>query len=183
MKNSRKNVIVIISCICLITAILVAVIWRQIYPSDKPQTPPRSMALSPTDPNSYSRPDLVKATHVHLDLEVDFDKQVLAGHVILTLEKIDTNATSVVLDARSLTINKVTEELSGQVLEYEYGSPSGYGEKLEIKLPSSSEKELKIRVEYVTSVKSSALQWLSPAQTAGKKHPYVFSQCQAVHAR
>jgi len=167
----------------LVGGILVAVLWRQIYPSDKPQTPPRSMALSPTDPNSYSRPDLVKATHVHLDLEVDFDKQVLAGHVILTLEKIDTNATSVVLDARSLTISKVTEELSGQVLEYEYGSPSGYGEKLEIKLPSSSEKELKIRVEYVTSVKSSALQWLSPAQTAGKKHPYVFSQCQAVHAR
>ena len=138
-----------------------------------------SMALSPVDPNSYSRPDLVKTTHVHLEVEVDFKETVLSGHVILTFEKVDSGATSVVLDARSLTINKVTEESSGQVLEYEYGSPSGFGEKLEIQLPSSVGKEFKLRIDYVTSNKSSALQWLSPAQTAGKKHPYVFSQCQA----
>ena len=142
-----------------------------------------TMSLSPVDPNSYARTDLVKTTHVHLEVEVDFQNQILDGHVILSLEKLDQAANSVILDARSLTITKVTEEASGQVLDFEYGSPSGFGEKLEIQLPSSVAPEFRIRVDYRTSPKSSALQWLTPNQTAGKQHPYVFSQCQAIHCR
>jgi len=146
-------------------------------------TDPSKMALSPGDPNSYSRPDQVKTTHVHLDLEIDFEKKVLTGSALLTLEKIDTQAGVVILDGRKLIIHGIKEEATGDVLEYEYGSPSGFGEKLEIKLPTSISTDLKIRVSYTTSPESSALQWLSPAQTAGKKHPYLFSQCEAIHAR
>jgi len=142
-----------------------------------------TMALSPVDPNSYARTDLVKTTHVHLDVEVDFSQQILKGHVILSFEKVELEASSVIMDARNLTISKVSDVASGQVLDYELGSPSGYGEKLEVKLPSSVGKEFNIRIDYQTSPKSSALQWLKPSQTAGKKHPYVFSQCQAIHCR
>ena len=140
-------------------------------------------ALSPSDPNSYSRPDLVKTNHVHLEVEVNFEKKILTGNVLLSLEKIDPQAESVILDVRSLAISKVYEEESGKPLEYTVGSPSGFGEKLEIQLPVGSEKKLGIRVEYSTSPEATALQWLSPSQTAGKEHPYMFSQCQAIHAR
>lgn len=38
-------------------------------------------------------------------------------------------------------------------------------------------------VRFSCSPDSSALQFLDPAQTAGGKHPYLFTQCQAIHAR
>lgn len=143
----------------------------------------KDMALSPVDPNSYARSDLIKTTHVHLDVEVNFETQILDGHVVLSLERVEGETNTLLLDVRGLTIGNVTLEESGQVLEYNVGSPTGFGEKLEIQLPSSVGKTFKVRIGYKTSPNSTALQWLSPSQTAGKKHPYVFSQCQAIHAR
>jgi len=46
--------------------------------------------------------------------------------------------------------------------------------------PGSS---LVVAVTYRTSPSSSAVQWLRPEQTAGGGHPYLFTQCQAIHAR
>ena len=43
--------------------------------------------------------------------------------------------------------------------------------------------EDKIKIEYQTTADCSAMQWLSPSQTVGKVHPYLFTQCQAIHSR
>lgn len=41
----------------------------------------------------------------------------------------------------------------------------------------------KVTIEYATTQDCTACQWLEPSQTVGKKHPYLFTQCQAIHAR
>ena len=55
--------------------------------------------FSPGDPNSYSRPELVKTTHIHLDLDVDFDNQILVGTCTLSMEKVDRTGDKINLRA------------------------------------------------------------------------------------
>jgi len=139
--------------------------------------------LSPLDPNSFSRPDEVKVTHMDLELDVNFADQTLSGQVVLSVEKVNLDAKVLVLDSRDLTITAVKEFTTKDALEFHIDSSAEqtFGQKLEINLPTQN--RLKIVVEYCTSRKATALQWLSLEQTSGKKHPFLFSQCQAIHCR
>lgn len=49
--------------------------------------------------------------------------------------------------------------------------------------PRAAGSTARVVVLYHTSSRSSAVQWLMPSATAGKVHPYLFTQCQAIHAR
>lgn len=62
---------------------------------------------------------------------------------------------------------------------------SVFGTPLEVALPPglAAGKSVKVKVHYTTSSSASACQWLPPEQTAGKRHPYLFTQSQAIHAR
>jgi len=142
--------------------------------------------LSPSDPNSYSRPDEACITNLHLEWLIDFSSKTISGSVTHTVERKKDGATQLVLDSKDLTITNVKDEESGQVLTYTLGEAHpNFGSELKITLPSHApdKNTFIIRIEYSTSPKSSALQWLLPEQTAGKKHPYLFSQCQAIHCR
>jgi hypothetical protein len=54
------------------------------------------------------------------------------------------------------------------------------GSRLSLELPESTSG---VRIAYRTAPEASALQWLHPAQAAGGRHPFLFSQCQAIHTR
>ncbi|XP_060532916.1 leukotriene A-4 hydrolase [Cylas formicarius] len=140
--------------------------------------------LSPLDPSSFSRPELAVVTNIAINLNVNFDKKILAGSVELTVKKVSEGVTEVVLDALKLNIASVYNAETDEKLKYEISDHvPDYGSKFTIQLPETDREIFKIGIQYETRPDATGLQWLSPKATAGKKHPYVFSQFQPTHAR
>jgi leukotriene-A4 hydrolase len=135
------------------------------------------------DPCTLSNLDEISFTHLSLALEVDFDASVLRGVATWRLKLIQSSS-RVTLDTRGLSVTRAT--VLGADAPFSLGAEhAAFGTPLTVKLPEKCEpgRELVLSITYQTSPQSSALGWLPPEQTAGKSHPYVFSQCQAVHAR
>jgi aminopeptidase N len=136
------------------------------------------------DPNSYAQPEQVRVTHLDLDLAIDFPKHVLDGQATLRLDWEDPKAQNLVLDTRDLTISKIVAvDATGASTPLSYAlAPRDkmLGAKLTIQAPSHPAQ---VRITYATSPAASGLQWLNPAQTAGKKLPFMFSQSESIHAR
>ncbi len=130
------------------------------------------------DPHSYADSTQPQVHTLELRIEVNFTRQVLEGAATLLFDSAGQGPLD--LDTRELTIDSV-ESLAGQPLEFTLAPAEPIlGAKLTIDLPPESRG---VRVVYRTSSSASALQWLDPAQTEGKQHPFLFSQCQAIHAR
>ncbi len=142
-----------------------------------------AMHAEQQDPHSFSQPELMVVSHLALDLDVDFEQKALKGSVVLTLQRHDPTADTLVLDTRDLNIHAVETGMDGQwkEAEYELGQPAqGLGRPLSIKMPVDTTQ---VKIRYSSQPQASGLQWLAPAQTAGKKYPFLFSQSQAIHAR
>lgn len=168
-----------------------------------PSLPEKTIRRS-ADPSTLSEPlgpGRARALHLDLDLTVDFVGCRLLGHVdVHCVRNSDAppegEVWELVLDAAANL--KVSEVLvDGKMLEKsnwrrdEARRHDVLGLAIRVSLPPGLPGEkLDVRVVYETAAPdekgeggSSALQWLTPAQTAGKRFPYVFSQCQAIHAR
>ncbi|HYI09780.1 MAG TPA: M1 family metallopeptidase [Thermoanaerobaculia bacterium] len=132
------------------------------------------------DPHSYSRPDEVRVEHITLDLTVDFAKKQLAGTAVLRIKN-QTNGKPLILDTNGLEIRKVTLQPGGEAVQFKLAPADPIlGSALEIPIHDDTQT---VTVEYSSSPGARALQWLEPAMTAGKKHPFLLSQSQAILAR
>ncbi len=142
------------------------------------------MAAYANDPNSYAQPDQVRVTHLDLDLKIDFAQRRLDGQATLKLDWLNAKAPSLVLDTRDLKIAKVEALGSdGKATALTYAlapRDKQLGSKLTIAAPSHPAQ---VRIVYSTSPDASGLQWLTPAQTADKRAPFMFSQSESIHAR
>ena len=136
------------------------------------------------DFHSFSNPESVRVRHLDLDWLVQLDQKSLKGVVTLTIERTRQESNQLVLDTRELKIAKVETSVDGSRFtptKFSTGEPDKIlGTPLTIELPKTATK---VRIEYSTSPGASGLQWLEPAQTAGKQHPFMYTQSQAIHAR
>jgi len=128
------------------------------------------------DIHSFARPLEARVHHVALDLAVDFDARRIGGTATLDIDR-TPDAKEIILDDKGLEIQSVTDR-SGEQLAWKVGArDANLGAPLAIALRPDTRR---IAIRYKSAPGAEALQWLTPEQTAGKKHPYLFSQGQAI---
>ncbi|KAK9123776.1 hypothetical protein Sjap_013378 [Stephania japonica] len=146
--------------------------------------------MAPIDPHSYTDSTQPFTTHISLHLYLDFPSQSIHGAALYTLPSPHTGPLT--LDTRSLTIHSITHYPQTQTqtqshLPYTlHPTPHPIkGQPLTISLSSHQAFLISFSTSTSTSPSSSssALQWLSPSQTSSKSHPFVYTQCQSIHAR
>ncbi|XP_067931496.1 leukotriene A-4 hydrolase-like isoform X1 [Watersipora subatra] len=143
-----------------------------------------SERLSLGDPNSFSRPEDCVITDLSLDIEVDFGRKVVKGKGTYTCKRVSVGADVLILDTDRLTISRVYCKDSSTDLQFTLADPvDKFGSKLQIILLSTFSSEFEICIDFENSPTSEGLQWLEKEQTAGKRHPYMFSQFESIMAR
>jgi aminopeptidase N len=139
---------------------------------DEPMVAPILTGTEAHDPWTFAEPQVARVTHVALDLALDFDAKSVGGTATLDVLA-EPGADTVVLDTDGLEIASVTDA-EGNALPFEMGEEvADKGAPLTVKMGEAR----KIVVRYTAS-EAAALQWLTPEQTAGGKHPYLLSQGQ-----
>jgi len=134
------------------------------------------------DQHTFANKDEAVITHLDLDISVDFQKQIIAGSASYQIDQ-DSLARSITLDINGLQIDSVLLEREGRTspTTFVVGEPIPFlGASLKIELPRPPDK---IIIYYQTKPDALALQWLNPRQTLDKKHPFLFTQGQAILTR
>jgi leukotriene-A4 hydrolase len=131
------------------------------------------------DPHSFAKPADVQASHLDLDIDVDFAQKRISGTATYTLNN-KSGKDLVIFDTKNLNILGVTGP-DNDSLAFTLGEKDGIlGQPLEIQLKPGMQT---VKITYATTDGAAALQWLSPQQTFGKQHPFLFTQSQAILAR
>lgn len=130
------------------------------------------------DPHSYADSTQPSTRSLEWRARVDFPSRTIAAEALLRLDRAATGPLD--LDTRDLSIDAISDE-TGRALAFELAPADAVlGARLRVQLDRPIDA---LRIRYRTSRDATALQWLDPEQTSGKREPFLFSQCQAIHAR
>jgi aminopeptidase N len=129
------------------------------------------------DSASYTDLSQGRINHIDFRISVDFSEHTLDIEAAYQLQ--EQVQGSLYLDSYKIDLQQA--HANGHELEWEFDTKDDIlGERLHLKgLAGASAFTLRFR----TSPEARALQWLNASQTAGGNHPFLYSQCQAIHAR
>jgi len=144
-----------------------------------PDTPsPILTSPEAKDVLTHAQPEIARVTHVDLDLTADFATHEMRGTATLTILA-RPDAREIVLDDKKLAIARITDT-AGHPLKWSVGPADDYkGAPLTVEIG----KARRIVIAYHSDPGASALGWLAPALTAGKRKPYLFSQGESINNR
>ena len=139
----------------------------------QPRVSPILTGADAVDDRTFAKPAEARVTHIDLDLDLDFEQQMVSGNAMLDVLA-EKGVDTIILDHDGYDVATVTDA-DGKPLDYTIGETvEGKGAPFEITMGDARE----ITIGY-SAKDADALQWLSPEQTAGGDHPYLFSQGQA----
>jgi aminopeptidase N len=146
-----------------------------------------SITCNTREQSSLANYQQVRTNSLHIEWLVNFDTRKLEGTVTFQAQIKVEGARELVLDTNHLDVSAVS--VNGETAAFTLApAVEPFGRALHVPLADDGAAPavgtvFAVAVTYSTTEESAALQWLTPAQTAGKVHPYLFTQCQAIHAR
>jgi aminopeptidase N len=150
--------------------------------SKKNISPTVVLADSVFDNHTYANIRQIRTKHLHLDLDVNFENKTIYG--IARHEMENFGADTAIFDIKGLDIQKVTlgkeNEKETNYMIGQWDKDSILGQPLLVHI---TPKTKYINIYYETTEQTEAIDWLNPELTAGKVHPYMYTQGQAILTR
>ncbi|XP_064615996.1 aminopeptidase B-like [Liolophura sinensis] len=125
----------------------------------------------------------VRIKKYELDLVVNFEKREIQSECTLRCEAL-SSVSEVFLDCHETMKITGIENGESKVIPFSVQPFRHYGSMLAIQLASelSAGTEFTLKIQYIATG-GRGVEWLNPAQTAGKMKPYLYTQGQAVMNR
>jgi leukotriene A-4 hydrolase/aminopeptidase len=164
-----------LTCSALLALILLAACNGNKTTKEVIQQP---QVIEPKDDHTQSNADSVEMQHLDLNIKVDMDAKQISGSATWTINNRE-KVKALKLDTYDLTIDSIF--VDGSKVSFSLDSPVKFlGSALHIPISDNSKTVL---IWYKTGKDASALQWLDPQQTHDKKHPFLYTQSESIHAR
>ncbi|KAI3382502.1 hypothetical protein SNEBB_010938 [Seison nebaliae] len=138
------------------------------------------------DPSTTSNYENFSIKTLFLDWNIDLNKKCIQASAYYDFSRrtAESNNQQIVMDMENQKIHRISNLVNGRDLEYKVTSitPDFMGNSLSIQLDEDN-KPINIRIDYEIHDDSSAINWMTSEQTSFKKSPFMYTQCQAIHAR
>ncbi len=138
-------------------------------------------SVTNVDAHSYANVSKINTVHLSLELDVNFENKSIYG--VARHQMLNRGVDTAIFDIKGLDIQKVTLGKKGFEVNTDFvigKEDSVLGAPLSVKILDTTSL---INIYYKTTEKSDAIDWLDPNMTEGKKHPFLYTQGQAILTR